>query len=175
VLFGSVLWAHTRRYRKLWEEGVRLCGDRAELERQLADQKKTRETVREAAMPNERVKSAFISNSATSCARPERHHRNGAASRTQRSRQRAARSRQVLLESSRGLKTLLDDIIALSQHSDEPLTAPEEGCDVGQAARTVVRLLQAQCVGKAPAAVHQCGVGLAARRGRPAPLEARAC
>jgi signal transduction histidine kinase len=47
-----------------------------------------------------------------------------------------------MLEAGRGLKTLLDDIIALATHSEDPITAPEEGCDAAQAARTVARLLQ---------------------------------
>lgn len=143
LLFGSVLWAHTRRYRKLWEEGVQLCGDRAELERQLADQKKTAETVREAAHANERVKSAFISNISHELRTPL-NAIIGMAQLLERS-DLAKEQRdhiKVLLESSRGLKTLLDDVIALSVQADEPLSAPEDGCDAGQAARTVVRLLQ---------------------------------
>ena len=47
-----------------------------------------------------------------------------------------------LLEAGRGLKTLLDDIIALASQSDELENAPHDGCDAAQAARTVVRLLQ---------------------------------
>jgi HPt (histidine-containing phosphotransfer) domain-containing protein len=47
-----------------------------------------------------------------------------------------------LLEAGRGLKTLLDDIIALAQQTDGLLSSPETGGDAGQAARTVARLLQ---------------------------------
>ena len=143
LLFASTLWAHTLRYRKLSDQKLHLCANRAELERQLADQKKTVETVREAAHANERAKSAFISNISHELRTPL-NAIIGMAQLLERSDLAKEQRDQikVLLESSRGLKTLLDDVIALSQHTDEPLSAPEDGCDAGQAARTVVRLLQ---------------------------------
>ena len=143
LLFAGALWAHTRRARKLWDEKLELCAARAELERQLAEEKRTVETVRESAHANERAKSAFISNISHELRTPL-NAIIGMAQLLERSDLVKEQRDQikVLLESSRGLKTLLDDVIALSQHTDEPLSAPEDGCDAGQAARTVVRLLQ---------------------------------
>ena len=143
LLFGAALWSHRRQYRTLWEHKVQLCGNSAELQRQLADEKKTVETVREAAHVNERTKSAFISNISQELRTPL-NAIIGMAQLLERSELVKEQRDQVkvLLESSRGLKTLLDDIIALSQETGEPLSAPEDGCDAAQAARTVVRLLQ---------------------------------
>jgi signal transduction histidine kinase len=143
LVFCCALWGHARRYRKLWDEKVQLCGDAAELQRQLTDQKKIAETVREAAYANERAKSGFISNISHELRIPL-NAIIGMAQLLERSEFAKEQRDQVkvLLESSRELKTLLDDIIALSQPADEPLAAPEDGCDAGRAARTVVRLLQ---------------------------------
>src|SRR4029077_7153496 len=110
-----------------------------ELKQQLADEKKTSENVREAASADERAKSAFISSISHELRTPL-NAMIGMAQLLERSDliKEQRDHVKVLLDSSRGLKTLLDDIIALSQNSDQPLTAPDEGCDVGQAARTVV-------------------------------------
>ena len=49
---------------------------------------------------------------------------------------------KVLLEAGRGLKTLLDDVIALSRDEGEDRHVADEDCDAAQTARTVARLLQ---------------------------------
>jgi len=143
LLFAGTLCGTGHRSRKLGDEKVQLCGDKAELERLLADEKKGTESIREAATAEERAKSAFISSISHELRTPL-NAIIGMAQLLERSDlvKEQRDHVKVLLESSRGLKTLLDDIIALSQHDDEPLAAPEEGCDATQAARTVVRLLQ---------------------------------
>lgn len=143
LLFGGAFWSFSRHCRKLWDEKVLLCCDKAELERQLSTERAAIETVRQAAHANERAKSAFVFNVSHELRTPlnaivgmAQHLERSELAKEQRDHVK------VLLESSRGLKTLLDDIIALSQHADGVLPAPDEGCDAGQAARTVLRLLQ---------------------------------
>ncbi len=140
---AGALWSHRSHSRQLWEELLRLSGDKAELERQLAGEKQSTTAIHEAAQADERAKSAFISNISHELRTPL-NAMIGMAQLLERSElAKEQRDRvKVLLESSRGLKTLLDDIIALSQNSGESLSSPEDGCDAGQAARTVVRLLQ---------------------------------
>ena len=48
----------------------------------------------------------------------------------------------VLLEAGRGLKTLLDDVIALSRDEGKANNEEDNDCDPAQAARTVARVLQ---------------------------------
>ena len=64
---------------------------------------------------------------------------------------------KVVLEAGRGLKTLLDDIIALASRAMSLSNAARRRLRAGQAARTVARLAAAQRLGKAPAALRQRG------------------
>lgn len=49
---------------------------------------------------------------------------------------------KMMLEAGKGLKTMLDDVVALASPEEEDRTGAAEGCDVAQAVRLVVRLLQ---------------------------------
>lgn len=51
---------------------------------------------------------------------------------------------KMMLEAGKGLKTMLDDVVALASPQEENRTAVAGGCDVAQAVRLVVRLLQPQ-------------------------------
>jgi signal transduction histidine kinase/HPt (histidine-containing phosphotransfer) domain-containing protein len=49
---------------------------------------------------------------------------------------------KMMLEAGKGLKTMLDDVVVLASPEEEDRTGAAEGCDVAQAVRLVVRLLQ---------------------------------
>ena len=117
--------------------------DNAHLIVRLNEEKTAAETTRDHAQAGERAKSAFISNISQELRTPLNAIL-GMAQLLERSElEKVQRDHvKVLLEAGRGLKTLLDDIIALGNQTDETMAVPIEGCDAAQAARTVARLLQ---------------------------------
>ena len=142
IFFGGVLYSYGGKLSGLFEETIALRHDNAHLIVRLNEEKKTLETTRDHAQAGDRAKSDFISNISQELRTPL-NAIVGMAQLLERSElEKAQRDHvKVLLEAGRGLKTLLDDIIALANQADES-TVPEEGCDAGQAARTVARLLQ---------------------------------
>jgi signal transduction histidine kinase/HPt (histidine-containing phosphotransfer) domain-containing protein len=143
LFFGGTLYNYSGRVAELLDESILLRHDNAGLIRRLSEEKRAAEAMRDAAQSSERAKSAFIANISHELRTPL-NAIVGMAQLLERSDLvKAQRDHvKVLLESSRGLKTLLDDVIALSQQSGHPLSSPEEGCDAAQAVRTVGRLLQ---------------------------------
>ncbi|HEX3483856.1 MAG TPA: ATP-binding protein [Micropepsaceae bacterium] len=143
LFFGGTLYNYGGRVAELLDEGILLRHDNAELILRLSEEKRAAETARDAAQANERAKSAFVSNISHELRTPLNAIL-GMAQLLERSElPKAQRDHvKVLLEGSRGLKTLLDDVIALSSQSSELISPSEEGCDAGQAVRTVARLLQ---------------------------------
>ena len=143
IFFGGVLYSYGGKLGDLLEEAIVLRQDNAHLVVRLNEEKKAAETTRDHAQAGDRAKSAFISNISHELRTPL-NAIVGMAQLLERSElEKAQRDHvKVLLEAGRGLKTLLDDIIALANQAEESLTVPEEGCDAGQAARTVARLLQ---------------------------------
>jgi signal transduction histidine kinase/HPt (histidine-containing phosphotransfer) domain-containing protein len=143
IFFGGVLYSYGEKLGGLLEEAIVLRHDNAHLVVRLNEEKKALETMRDHAQAGDRAKSDFISNISQELRTPL-NAIVGMAQLLERSElEKAQRDHvRVLLEAGRGLKTLLDDIIALANQADELITVPEEGCDAGQAARTVARLLQ---------------------------------
>ena len=141
VMFGGTLYSYSGKIAGLLDESILLRHDNAQLIGRLSEEKQAAEMARDAAQASERAKSSFIANISHELRTPLNAVL-GMAQLLERS-ELAKTQRdhvKVLLEAGRGLKTLLDDIIVLSQQ--ERLNAPEEGCDGAQAARTVARLLQ---------------------------------
>ena len=143
LFFGGTLYNYSGSVAELLDESILLRHDNAGLILRLGEEKRAAETMRDAAQASEQAKSTFVSDVSHELRTPlnaivgmAQHLERSDLAKPQRDHVK------VLLESSRGLKTLLDDIIALSQQSTEHLSAPEDGCDAGQAVRTVGRLLQ---------------------------------
>jgi signal transduction histidine kinase len=143
LFFGGVLYSYGATVSALLSESILLRYDNAELIVRLGTEKRLAESARNSAQANERAKTAFISNISHELRTPLNAILGMAHLLERGDLEKAQRDHvKVLLEAGRGLRTLLDDIIALAQHEKEVLTPPEEGTDAGQAARTVVRLLQ---------------------------------
>ncbi|HEY4264676.1 MAG TPA: ATP-binding protein [Micropepsaceae bacterium] len=143
LFFGGTLYNYSGRVAELLDESILLRHDNAGLIRRLSEEKRAAERLCDAAQASERAKSVFVSNISHELRTPLNAIAGMAQLLERSDLVKAQRDHvKVLLESSRGLKTLLDDIIALSQQGGEPLSPPEEGCDAVQAVRTVARLLQ---------------------------------
>jgi nitrogen-specific signal transduction histidine kinase len=110
----------------------------------MTQEKIIAEAARDAAQASERSKSAFISSISHEIRTPVNAILGMAQLLDRSDLEKGPRDHvKVLVEAGRGLKILLDDIIALAQQGDEPISVlPEDGCDPAQAARTVARLLQ---------------------------------
>ncbi len=143
IFFGGVLYSYGGKLGELLEETILLRHDNAHLIVRLNEEKKAAESTRDQAQAEERAKSAFISNISQELRTPLNAIL-GMAQLLERSElEKAQRDLvKVVLEAGRGLKTLLDDIIALASQAEEAIAVPVEGCDAAQAARTVARLLQ---------------------------------
>ena len=143
IFFGGVLYFYGETLGRLLDQTILLRNDNAQLIVRLNEEKRSAEATRDAAQASERAKSRFISNISHELRTPLNAILGMAQLLERSDLEKAQRDHvKVLLEAGRGLKTLLDDIIALASQSDESPAAPEEGCDAAQAARTVARLLQ---------------------------------
>jgi signal transduction histidine kinase len=144
LFFGGVLYSYSGTIERMLEESIRLRFDNAQLIARMMEEKGIAEAARDSAQASERSKSAFISSISHEIRTPVNAILGMAQVLDRSDLEKAQRDHvKVLLEAGRGLKILLDDIIALAQQGEEPVSVlPEEGCDAGQAARTVARLLQ---------------------------------
>ncbi|MBU6445248.1 MAG: hypothetical protein KGR48_15180 [Alphaproteobacteria bacterium] len=142
LFFGGILYSYCDRFTDLLDEAILLRHENAGLVEHLSREKKEAERARDVAEAGMRAKTSFIANISHEIRTPlnallgmgqllERSD----LDRTQRGYV------NVILEAGRGLKTLLDDVIALSR-DDNPSGPADEDCDAAQAARTVSRLLQ---------------------------------
>jgi signal transduction histidine kinase/HPt (histidine-containing phosphotransfer) domain-containing protein len=143
LFFGGVLYSYCDAIANVLDESIRLRRQNADLVVNLLDEKSEAEKARDQAQASVRAKSAFIANISHELRTPL-NALLGMAQLLERSElDRAQKSHvKVLLEAGRGLKTLLDDVIALSRDEGEYEAGSEEDCDAAQAARTVARLLQ---------------------------------
>ncbi len=143
LFFGGVLYSYCDSIAKVLDESIRLRRHNAALVVQLSREKAQAEIARDMAEVSARAKSAFVANISHEIRTPlnallgmaqllERSELDG----TQKSHIK------VLLDAGKGLKTLLDDVIALSRDEGEAPHEQNEDCDAGQAVRTVARLLQ---------------------------------
>lgn len=143
LFFGGVLYSYSGTVMNLLNQSIHLRQDNIDLIARLSEDKRLAEGRRDAAQTSERTRSAFISNISHELRTPLSAILGMAQLLERSDLEKAQRDHvKVLLEAGRGLKTLLDDIIALAQQTDGLLSSPETGGDAGQAARTVARLLQ---------------------------------
>ena len=145
LFFGGVLLSYCEDVASVLDEALRLRRENAGLVEHLSREKRIAEHARDLAEASTRAKSAFVANISHEIRTPL-NALLGMAQLLERSElDRAQKSHvKVLLEAGRALKTLLDDVIALSRDEGEAENVAEEDCDPGQAARTVARLLQAR-------------------------------
>jgi signal transduction histidine kinase/HPt (histidine-containing phosphotransfer) domain-containing protein len=143
LFFGGVLYSYCEGIAGMLDESFRLRRTNADLVVQLSREKNDVETSRDLAEASTRAKSAFVANISHEIRTPL-NALLGMAQLLERSElDRAQKSHvKVLLEAGRGLKTLLDDVIALSRDEGEDRHVADEDCDAAQTARTVARLLQ---------------------------------
>ena len=142
LFFGGILYTYCDRFTQLLDESIRLRWENAGLVINLSREKQEAERARDVAEASTRAKSAFIANISHEIRTPL-NALLGMAQLLERSElDRTQRGHvKVVLEAGRGLKTLLDDVIALSR-DDDPREPRDEDCDAAQAVRTVGRLLQ---------------------------------
>ena len=142
LFFGGILYTYCDRFTQLLDESIRLRWENAGLVVSLSREKKQAERARDIAEASTRAKSAFIANISHEIRTPL-NALLGMAQLLERSDlDRTQRGHvKVVLEAGRGLKTLLDDVIALSR-DDEVREPTDDDCDAAQAVRTVGRLLQ---------------------------------
>ncbi len=142
LFFGGILYSYCDRFGDFLDQSILLRWENADLVVRLSREKKQAEQARDRAEASTRAKTAFIANISHEIRTPL-NAMLGMTQLLERSQlERGQRGYvKVLLEAGRGLKTLLDDVIALSRDGEEAAPAGED-CDAGQAARTVARLLQ---------------------------------
>ncbi len=141
ILFAAVLYSYCDEFGRRLDERVRLKEAHDALVGRLAEEKLAAERARDMAETSVRAKSVFIANVSHELRTPL-NALLGMAQLLDRSElDRAQKSHvKVLLEAGRGLKTLLDDVLALS--GDEGGKGAADECDAAHAVRTLGRLLQ---------------------------------
>lgn len=161
LFFGGVLYSYCDEMAKILDESIRLRRENSGLVVKLSREKVDAEAARDLAEASARAKSAFIANISHEIRTPL-NALLGMAQLLERSElDRAQRNHvKVLLEAGRGLKTLLDDVIALSRDEGRFDGQPDDDCDAAQAARTVARLLQPRAWEKQLRLTVTAGAGL---------------
>jgi signal transduction histidine kinase/HPt (histidine-containing phosphotransfer) domain-containing protein len=141
LLFGCMLYRYSGSVAEMIDGMLQLRGENTRLVARLAREKRQAETRRDLAETNTRAKSAFIAGVSHEIRTPL-NALLGMTQLLERSElDRLQRSHvKVLLDAGYGLKTLLDDVVALSGGESGPPS--NEDCDAAHAARTVARLLQ---------------------------------
>ncbi len=139
--FSGVLCNYCNSMARLLNESIRLRFDNVDLVKSLSAEKSQAEAARDAAESGARAKSIFIANISHELRTPLNALLGMAQLLDRADLGRPQRDHvKVMLESGRGLQTLLDDVIALTQDDGDRLTDKE--CDPVQAARAVTRLCQ---------------------------------
>jgi signal transduction histidine kinase len=143
AFFAGVLYTYCSGMARLLDESIRLKRDNAGLVVKLSREKSEAEKARDAAEASARAKTVFIANISHEIRTPLNALLGMAQLLERAELDKPYRDHvKVLLEASRGLQTLLDDVITLSRLDGEEGEHAEENCDPAQAARAVVRLLQ---------------------------------
>ncbi len=140
VLFAAVLSTYSEGMARLLDESIHLRFDNAALVVSLREQKDAAEGARDEAQSANQAKSIFIANVSHELRTPL-NALLGMAQILERADLDAQHREhvKVMLDAGYGLKTLLEDVITLTQ--DERRTA-EDSCDPAQAARAVARVVQ---------------------------------
>ncbi len=142
LFFGGVLYSYCEGFAQLIDEGTLLRFNNALLIKSLSREKAEAEKARDEAQASTKAKSFFISNISHEIRTPLNALLGMAQLLEQSPLEHAQRNHlRVILEAGRGLKMLLEDVIALSRE-DYDETAQQSECDADNAVRTVVRLLQ---------------------------------
>jgi len=139
--FAAVLASYCSGMARLLDESIRLTFDNARLVKKLSQEKFEAEAARDAAQASASAKSSFIANISHELRTPLNALLGMAQLLDQADLGSPHRNHvKVMLEAGRGLQTLLDDVIALTQDDNGRLMDSE--CDPVHAARSVARLLQ---------------------------------
>jgi signal transduction histidine kinase/HPt (histidine-containing phosphotransfer) domain-containing protein len=139
--FGAALAGYCKSMARLLDESIRLKFDNMGLVKKLSLEKSEAEAARDAAEASANAKSTFVANISHELRTPL-NALLGMAQLLDRADLGRPHSDhvKVMVEAGRGLQTLLDDVIALTQDDNEYLADRE--CDAMQAVRAVARLLQ---------------------------------
>ncbi|MBV9331265.1 MAG: hypothetical protein JOZ55_06910 [Alphaproteobacteria bacterium] len=140
ILFVGVLASYSDSMARLLNESVRLRQVNADLVDRLRHEKEDAESARDQAQASAQAKSTFLANISHELRTPL-NALLGMAQLLERAELEPAHLEhvKVILDAGRGLKTLLDDVITLTQDDERP---SREDCDPAQAARAVARLVQ---------------------------------
>lgn len=140
VLFVSVLSTYSDGMARLLNESVRLRQTNIQLVERLMQEKGDAEDARDQAQASAQAKSVFLANISHELRTPLNSLLGMAQILDHAELDHPHREHvRVMLESGRGLKTLLDDVLTLTQDDSSPV---DEDCDPAQAARAVARLIQ---------------------------------
>ncbi len=141
VCFAAVLASYCNGLAQLLDESIRLRLDNAGLVKKLSLEKQQAEAARDEAQASARAKSSFIANISHELRTPLNALLGMAQLLDQADLGSPHRGHvKVMLDAGRGLRTLLDDVIALTQNDNDLLLDNE--CDPVHAARAVAQLLQ---------------------------------
>jgi signal transduction histidine kinase len=142
LCYGAALYGYSGRVTSLLDRCIVTSKNNAVAISTLSAEKKAAEDRSEAALASDRAKSKFVANISYELRTPLDAILGMAQLLERSDLAKGQRDHvRVLLESCRGLKTLLDDVIALVRE-DNGAPSPEEGADAAQAVQTVARLLQ---------------------------------
>jgi signal transduction histidine kinase/HPt (histidine-containing phosphotransfer) domain-containing protein len=140
VLFVSVLSSYSDGMARLLNESVRLRQTNIQLVDRLMQEKDEAENARDQAQASAQAKATFLANISHELRTPLNSLLGMAQILDQAELDHPHREHvKVMLEAGRGLKTLLDDVLTLTQDDSKP---SNEDCDPAQAARAVARLVQ---------------------------------
>lgn len=145
VFFAGVLLSYCEDVASVLDEALQLKLANAGLVQDLSVEKREAERARDVAEASMRARSDFVANIGHEIRSPLSALLGMAQMLERSGLDRAQKNHaRVLLEAGRGLKTLLDDLVAFSVEGDGAEVVSEKACDVAQEARTVVRLLKAR-------------------------------
>ncbi len=141
MIFAAVLYKYCAGMARLLDESIRLRYENRELVSRLSEEKKLAEKARDDAEASSRAKTSFVANISHELRTPLNALLGMAQMLDRADLGNPQRNYvKVMMEAGRGLQTLLDDVIALTQDDGDKLA--DRDCDPVHAARSVARLLQ---------------------------------
>jgi signal transduction histidine kinase/HPt (histidine-containing phosphotransfer) domain-containing protein len=140
VMFVSVLSSYSDGMARLLNESVRLRQTNVNLVERLMQERDDAENARDSAQASAQAKSTFLANISHELRTPLNSLLGMAQILDRAELDHPHREHvKVMLDAGKGLKTLLDDVLTLTQDDDK---AGMEDCDPAQAARAIARLVQ---------------------------------